>query len=469
MSPTLSIIIPVAPNDRAWKNLLPVLRAINFPCEIIFAGAQDEPKEFKLENANHQNVTWRWLKTLKGRARQLNLAAQVSSAPLVWFLHADSEILAAHLQTVQSINPSENVLSFFKLAFEAKSAALMHVTSTFANFRAARLGMPFGDQGFVLPAKLFWKVGGFNESAPYGEDHLLAWSVRQNGFSLRCLSQSLRTSSRKYRQHGWFRTSINHVRLTISQAAPEFFTLYFKAKRTRRPAVVCFVKTPGYSPIKSRLAKSIGQKPALEIYETCLQRIRDLFAKLKSSKSQIAVYWAVAEIDALADERWKNHPIVIQAPGDLGERLKSVYEHLIQFHSSVSLIGADCPALTTELIEQSIDLTLQRPYVLGPATDGGYYIFTGTAQVDGWLDIPYSSAETFSVFKKVLEKKGDVGVIAPLSDIDEKVDVEEFIKSYSLGSEHATSDLAAVAAKLKDILNRVESSEHSIEKVETHA
>ena len=89
-----------------------------------------------------------------------------------------------------------------------------------ANLRARWLGLPFGDQGLLLPRACFEALHGFDEQAAYGEDHLLVWAARRAGLPLRHIPAVLETSARKYARHGWLRTTWRHWRLTVAQAWP---------------------------------------------------------------------------------------------------------------------------------------------------------------------------------------------------------------------------------------------------------
>jgi hypothetical protein len=85
--------------------------------------------------------------------------------------------------------------------------------------------MPFGDQGLVLARSTMAALGGFDESAPYGEDHLLVWAAHRGGVPLRATGARLLTSARKYQERGWLQTTSAHVLLTYRQAWPELLKL----------------------------------------------------------------------------------------------------------------------------------------------------------------------------------------------------------------------------------------------------
>jgi hypothetical protein len=87
-----------------------------------------------------------------------------------------------------------------------------------ANLRSRWLGLPFGDQGLLMPRRVFEALGGFAERHQGGEDHAMVWSARRSGVPLQALRAPIFTSARKYAHRGWWATTAEHLRLTCAQA-----------------------------------------------------------------------------------------------------------------------------------------------------------------------------------------------------------------------------------------------------------
>ncbi len=115
-----------------------------------------------------------------------------------------------------------DALGWFRLAFRDDGPRLTALNAAGANWRARWLELPFGDQGLVLPHHCFEALGGFDEEAPCGEDHLLVWAARHAGLPLHCIPAVLETSARKYARHGWLQTTLRHTWLTLAQAWPQW-------------------------------------------------------------------------------------------------------------------------------------------------------------------------------------------------------------------------------------------------------
>jgi hypothetical protein len=215
----LSVIVPLAPGESEWPGLvLQLAPLLDTECELVIVAAGDPV-----------SVAWDGVATVvslgcvPGRARQMNLGANRARGTQLWFLHADTRLLPNSWNALQLfLECDTQALGFFDLRFRGDGPAATRVNAALANLRARWLGMPFGDQGFVLTAAMFAAIGGFDEMAAYGEDHLLAWTVRRAGFALRPVGAALSTSARKYARDGWLRTTVRHIGLTAIQAWPQW-------------------------------------------------------------------------------------------------------------------------------------------------------------------------------------------------------------------------------------------------------
>lgn len=154
-----------------------------------------------------------------GRARQLNAGAHATDSDWLWFLHADSQLDARVIEEViAALGQDEDMLAYFGLRFLPDGPRWMALNAIGARLRSRWLGLPFGDQGFLLPRRVFEALGGFDEGLDGGEDHALVWRARRQGIELRELRADIHTSARKYAERGWWRTTREHLALTWRQA-----------------------------------------------------------------------------------------------------------------------------------------------------------------------------------------------------------------------------------------------------------
>jgi hypothetical protein len=110
-----------------------------------------------------------------------------------------------------------------------------------------------------------------------------------------------------------------------------------------------------------------------------------------------------------------------QCAGDLGVRMRAaIEESLARGADRVVLIGSDCPDLDRDLILEAFRRLEASDLVIGPATDGGYYLIGMKNVHDIFTEIPWSTGR---VFQETMEKvKGaglKVALLPTLSDVDE--------------------------------------------------
>lgn len=197
-------------------------------------------------------------------------------------------------------------------------------------------------------------------------------------------------------------------------------------------AIAVFVKTPGLSPIKTRLAASIGSSAAEWFHVLSAKAVESVVSHATRAEGVLTPYWAVAEKEALDSPHWKSFQTVWQGDGPLGERLSHVYDELIRDHSFVIFIGADCPHIASRLLRESaaiLSLAKGAAFVLGRADDGGFYLFGGTAPIprQEWLDIPYSVDTTASELAKRVATIGTIKELPRLLDVDTADDMAKLL------------------------------------------
>lgn len=213
MSPSLAIVVPAGPGDFAWRGLLPQLQDAGAR-DIVLALADCDAGATGTLSSDVTAVA-----SPPGRARQLNAGAAGSDAGWLWFLHADSRIAPSTVAALHGlVRADPAAIGYFDLRFLDDGPCLMCLTALGAHLRSRWLRLPFGDQGFVLPRRVFDALGGFDENIAGGEDHALVWAARAAGVPLRPLRAPIYTSARKYARHGWWATTREHLRLTLGQA-----------------------------------------------------------------------------------------------------------------------------------------------------------------------------------------------------------------------------------------------------------
>lgn len=194
-----------------------------------------------------------------------------------------------------------------------------------------------------------------------------------------------------------------------------------------RGAIALFIKTPGFSPIKTRLAVKLGTDRA-EQFHWLAARSTVAVIKQAEQSCELQGYYAVAEETAATNEIWRGMPCLWQGERGLGERMRHVYEHLIQNHDFVVLVGADIPQMSVADLQQASSWLAhdeQARFAFGPSLDGGFWLFGGNYSLLGswWTDVEYSTAETGAQFFNAVKQWGEVQTLRVLQDADEPSDL----------------------------------------------
>jgi uncharacterized protein len=220
-----------------------------------------------------------------------------------------------------------------------------------------------------------------------------------------------------------------------------------------------FVKTPGYSPLKTRLAEAIGQDAAEAFHRYAAAAVADVIVQAQSMMPGLVAYWAVAEDDALEAAIWRDFPRIAQGDGDLGERMQSVCKALCERHGRAVLIGADAPQLRAEDLQTACAALETHDHVIGPSEDGGFWLFATRVSVPNaaWSETPWSQTDTAARF---IDALGDTSMatlrrICDVDTVDDLAGLTEVL--YALPA--PTPKQAALARWLGDLSIRPEDAQ----------
>lgn len=193
-------------------------------------------------------------------------------------------------------------------------------------------------------------------------------------------------------------------------------------------ALLIFVKNLVYGQVKTRLATSVGNDKAMKIYQQLLQHTHNVCKNIYADK--IVFYSDFFEEDIWNKEEFKKE---IQYGNDLGERMKNAFIKTFENeYEKVIIIGTDCPQIDQTILENAFTQLNDFDIVLGPATDGGYYLLgMKTFFASFFENIKWS---TDTVLEKTLEicnqNTLSYFLLPELTDIDEEKDMHliQFLK-----------------------------------------
>ena len=136
------------------------------------------------------------------------------------------------------------------------------------------------------------------------------------------------------------------------------------------PLVLVFCKNQIIGKVKSRLAMNIGQKKALLIYSELVNKTALI---VNSLSSEVHVYYSdyIEYNDNFNSSKIKKF---IQKGNNLGDRIINALNSSFKNFSPVVVIGSDLWELEISDIEDAFEILKNKNIVIGPSTDGGYYL-----------------------------------------------------------------------------------------------
>lgn len=132
--------------------------------------------------------------------------------------------------------------------------------------------------------------------------------------------------------------------------------------------VIVFVKNIKLGKVKTRLAKTIGNHAAFEVYKE-LVKVTELATE--NLDTTLRIYFS----DSIVGTKWENAYKAIQNGKDLGERMKNAFlKGFEDGYDRIVLIGSDLPDINASHIQKGLEALKSYEVVFGPAEDGGYYL-----------------------------------------------------------------------------------------------
>jgi rSAM/selenodomain-associated transferase 1 len=198
-------------------------------------------------------------------------------------------------------------------------------------------------------------------------------------------------------------------------------------------AILYFVKYPTPGKVKTRLAKSIGEAQAAQLYR---QLAEENFTVVRACQNSSLIVFFDPPEDQARVHQWLGGAdnYIPQEGVGLGDRLIRAFQWAFdQGYKCVAAYGSDTLHLTTTIVEQSFVALKDADVVIGPAKDGGYYLIgTSSNQPKLFEEIPWSTSDVLlATYKRINGLELKYHTLCPLEDMDEVKSggAHEFINS----------------------------------------
>jgi uncharacterized protein len=190
--------------------------------------------------------------------------------------------------------------------------------------------------------------------------------------------------------------------------------------------LIIFTRYPEAGQTKTRLIPALGAAGAAQLHrqmtEWTIAQIRAGDRRVRS----VEVQFTGGDFQQMQDWLGTDLDYQRQSSGDLGARIIAAIQ--VAFAKGVErvvVIGTDCPELNAEILEQAFQALRQQDLVIGPATDGGYYLIGLSRLIPELFEgITWGTEVVFDQTIAIAQQLGlTVTRLTPLTDIDRPEDL----------------------------------------------
>jgi rSAM/selenodomain-associated transferase 2/rSAM/selenodomain-associated transferase 1 len=212
--------------------------------------------------------------------------------------------------------------------------------------------------------------------------------------------------------------------------------------------IIVFGRYPVPGATKTRLIPLLGPLGAADFQRRMTEKC--LGTLIRSRLAPVSFCYAGGRPDQL--KRWlAPYPVEIipQVRGDLGARMKTALDtRLGSSGPPVVLVGTDIPGMSADAVARAFDALVEHDLVLGPSTDGGYWLVGIRRPLDIFGDMAWGTArvldQTLSTARRLNLK---VHLLDPQIDIDTP---EDWRQAFGLFSDRPTPYLSVIIPTLNE-------------------
>ncbi|SDX15556.1 hypothetical protein SAMN05444411_103220 [Lutibacter oricola] len=188
--------------------------------------------------------------------------------------------------------------------------------------------------------------------------------------------------------------------------------------------LLVFTRNPELGKVKTRLAKTIGDKAALKTYKILLAHTAKIIENIDCDK---AIYYSVKIRN---NDGWSEAYQKYQQEGeDLGIRMYNAFKKGFESgYKKVVIVGSDLFDLEEKHINKAFEKLTDNDVVIGPAEDGGYYLLG--LKKENKAIFQHKNWGTSTVLNDTLQdlKEHLISFLDVLNDIDTYEDLEKNTK-----------------------------------------
>jgi hypothetical protein len=201
-------------------------------------------------------------------------------------------------------------------------------------------------------------------------------------------------------------------------------------------ALIIFAKAPVPGQVKTRLCPPLTPDEAATLHGSfvldTLERTKAAIARDRLSVDRyIACFPSASLVFFKILEERHGVRLLNQVGDDVGQRMHRAFADLFgRGYRKVFIVGTDVPSLPLAVYQEAVSLIESHDLVLGPATDGGYYLIGLKHPVpELFTDVPWSTTNVLAATRRNASALGlSIGLLKEWRDIDSADDLKALIQ-----------------------------------------
>lgn len=195
--------------------------------------------------------------------------------------------------------------------------------------------------------------------------------------------------------------------------------------------LIVFTRYPQPGTTKTRLIPELGPEGAADLHRRMTEHTLECVRPVTGSGFDIQVRFEGGSEGLMEDWLGSELEYRPQGEGDLGARMERAFrESFAEGYTETVIVGTDCPSLAADDVLTASELLRDNPIVLGPATDGGYYLIgIRSGAQEGvfpavFQGIPWGTGDVLvRTVNALADARVDLGLLDDRDDVDEPGDL----------------------------------------------
>ena len=189
--------------------------------------------------------------------------------------------------------------------------------------------------------------------------------------------------------------------------------------------LIVFTRYPTPGRTKTRLVGVLGELGAAALQRRMTEHLVGKLTRRLDAEYVIEIRYADGQRQQM--QRWLGASMQYapQGDGDLGDRMcRALDDAFADRCGRAVIVGTDCPQVTEAHLNAAFDALRTHDVVIGPCTDGGYWLIGANKPASIFADVPWGTDQVLCRTRQHIERQGlSLCELDELSDVDRPADL----------------------------------------------